>query len=71
MDWDWYIQATGVGRCKLLHLKWINKVLIYRMGNCIQYPVKNHNQKEYFKIMYICTQLSHFVVKQRLAQHCK
>ena len=32
-------------RCKLLHLEWINnKVLMY-----IQYPVINHNGKEYLK----------------------
>ena len=35
----------GVGRCKLLHLEWINKVLMYSTGTCIQYPVINHNGK--------------------------
>ena len=40
----------GVGRCKLLHLEWINnKVLLYSTGNYIQYPVINHNGKEYKK----------------------
>ena len=40
----------GVGRCKLLRLGWINnKVLIYSTGNYIQYPVTNHNGKEYKK----------------------
>ena len=30
----------GVGRCKLLHLEWINsKILMYGTGNYIQYPV--------------------------------
>ena len=62
----------GVGRCKLLHLEWINtKVLLYSTGNCIQYPVINHNGKEYLKRMYICVQLSHFAVQQRLTQRCK
>ena len=29
MDWEF-----GVGRCKLLHLEWINnKVLLYSTGN--------------------------------------
>ena len=43
MDWEF-----GVGRCKLLHLEWINnKVLMYSTGNYIQYPVINHNGKEY------------------------
>ena len=41
---------SGVGRCKLLHLEWINnKVLLYNKGNYIQYPVINHNGKEYLK----------------------
>ena len=45
MDWEF-----EVGRCKLLHLEWINnKVLIYSTGNYIQYPVINHNGKEYKK----------------------
>ena len=42
MDWEF-----GVGRYKLLHLGWINnKVLLYSIGNYIQYPVINHNGKE-------------------------
>ena len=48
MDWEF-----GVGRCKLLHLEWINnKVLLYRKlytGNYTQYLVINHNAKEYKK----------------------
>ena len=45
MDWEF-----GVGRYKLLHLGWINnKVLLYSIGNYIQYPVINCNGKEYFK----------------------
>ena len=45
MDWEF-----GVGRCKLLHLEWINnKVLIYNTENYTQYPVVNHNGKEYKK----------------------
>ena len=40
-DWE-----SGVGRCKLLHLEWINnKVLLYSTGNYIQYPVINHDGK--------------------------
>ena len=35
MDWE-----SGVGRCKLLHLEWINnKVLMYSTGTYIQHPV--------------------------------
>ena len=44
MEWE-----AGVSRCKLLHREWINnKVLLYSTGNNIQYPVINHNGKEYF-----------------------
>ena len=43
MDWEF-----GVGRCKLLHLEWINnKVLLYSTGNYVQSPEINHNEKEY------------------------
>ena len=45
MDWEF-----GISRCKLLYTGWINnKVLLYSKGNCIQYPVINHNGKEYKK----------------------
>ena len=45
MDWEF-----GISRCKLLHIEWINnKVLLYSTGNYIQYPVRNHNGKEYEK----------------------
>ena len=47
MEW-----AFGVGRCKLLHLEWINnKVLLYSTGNYVQYPVMNHSGKEYKKMI--------------------
>ena len=43
MDWEFQIR-----RCKLLCLGWINnKVLLYSTGNYIQYPVINHNGKEF------------------------
>ena len=42
-DWEF-----GISRCKLLCIGWINsKVLLYSTGNYIQYPVINHNGKEY------------------------
>ena len=45
MDWEF-----GISRCKLLYIGWINnKVLLYSTGNHIQYPVINHNGKEYEK----------------------
>ena len=44
MDWEF-----GVNRCKLLYTELINnKVLLYSTGN-YQYPVINHNGKEYKK----------------------
>ena len=43
---------------------------MYSTGNYIQYPVINHNGKEYKKKnAYTC--MSHFAVQQRLAQYCK
>ena len=49
MDWEF-----GISRCKLVYIGWINnKVLLYSTGNYIQYPVINHNRKEYEK-EYVC-----------------
>ena len=45
----------GVSSCKLLYMGWINKVLLNSTESCIQYPVINHNGKEYGKtFLYIC-----------------
>ena len=42
-DWE-----LGISRCKLVYIWWINsKVLLYSTGNYNQYPVINHNGKEY------------------------
>ena len=50
MDWE-----IGVSRCRLLHIEWINsKVLLYSTGNYIQYPMINHNGKEYEKEEPLC-----------------
>ena len=65
MDWE-----PVVAKCKWLHSKWINKVLMYSTGNCIQNSVINHNGKEYWKRMCIREHLSQVAVQQRLA-HCK
>jgi len=47
--------GAGVGRCKLLHLEWMNnKVLLESTGDYTQYPGTNHNRKEYFK-KNVCT----------------
>ena len=44
MEWE-----VGVSTCKLLYIliEWINKVLLYSTENNIQYPMINHNGKEY------------------------
>ena len=48
----------------LLYIGWINsKVLLYSTGNYIQYPVINHNGKEYFfKNVYMYITESLFVL---------
>ena len=49
MEWEF-----GISRCKLIYRGWINnKNLLYSPGNYIQYPVINHNGKEYLKRIYI------------------
>ena len=45
MEWE-----VGMSRCKLSYIEWIdNKVLLYSTENHIQYPMTNHNGKEYKK----------------------
>ena len=47
LDWE-----CGINRCKLEYVAWINnKVLLHSIGNYVQYPMENHNGKEY---VYIC-----------------
>ena len=44
--------ARGWGSQKrLLYVEWINKFLLYGTEDYIQYPVINHNRKEYLKRM--------------------
>ena len=41
-------REIGVSRYKLLYVEWINnKVLLYSTENYIQYPMINHNGKDY------------------------
>ena len=70
MEWE-----AGVSRCKLLYIGWINsKVLLCSTGNCIQYPMINHNGKEYKKRIYIhiyihthiYIKLNHSAIQQKL-----
>ena len=49
------VGEVGISRCKLLYIGWINnKFLLYSTGNHVQYPVINHDGKEYKEGMYIC-----------------
>ena len=50
-DWEF-----GISRGNLLHIGWINNhVLLQSTENYVQYPVVNHNGKEYEKeYVYIC-----------------
>ena len=61
LDWEF-----GISRCKVVYIEWINnKVLLYSTGNYIQYPVINHNGKEYEKeCIYIYMSLSHSAAQQ-------
>ena len=44
----------GISRCRLLYTGWINnEVLLYSTWNYIQYPVINHNRKEYEGSIYM------------------
>ena len=44
-------KGFGFSRYKLLYIEWINsKVLLYSTRDYIQYPVINHNGKEYICI---------------------
>ena len=62
MDWE-----SGVSRCRLLHIGWINKVLLYSTGNYIQCPVIKHNGKNMKKNVCVCVyKLNHFAVQQKL-----
>ena len=49
---DWEI---GISRYELICIGWINnKVLLYSMGNYIQYPIKTTMEKDIKKNIYIC-----------------
>ena len=48
-------QGMGMGRGKLLYTGWVNsKVLLHSTGSYIQYPMINHNGKEYLEGECIC-----------------
>ena len=45
-DWE-----VGISRCKLSYIEWINsKGLLHSTGDYIQYPLMNHNGKEYIYV---------------------
>ena len=43
-EMEWHL---GVSKWRLLHIEWINnEVLLYSIGNCIQYAVTSRNGKK-------------------------
>ena len=55
----------GISRCKLPYTECVNNKVLFNTGNYIEYPVINHNRKEYerecvcvyiyiYVIIYIC-----------------
>ena len=45
----WVNEEFGISKCKLLYIEQINKRYHYSMGNYIQYPIRNHNEKDYVR----------------------
>ena len=66
--------GVWVSRCKLLYIEWINKVLLYSIGNLVQYLVISHMGKPYIYIYthtHMCVTDSLCYIQQKLTQHCK
>ena len=42
MAWD-----SGISRCKLSYIQWINETPLYGTGDSVQYSVGNFNEKEH------------------------
>ena len=49
MDWE-----SGISRCRLLYIGWINKVLLYSTGNYIQCPVIKQYGQNMKKNVCVC-----------------
>ena len=55
--WGEKVWEFGISRYKPLYMGWIsNKILPNSTGNYIQYPMINHNGKEYEKIFLYITE---------------
>ena len=67
---DW---SVGIGICTLRYMEWVaNSELLYSTENSNQYSVIIYMEKESEKVsMRVYVQLNHFVVQQKLLQHCK
>ena len=61
----------GISRSRLLHTGWINSVLLYSAGNCIQYPVITIMEKDMKKNTYQCVCWDHFSVRRKSTQYGK
>ena len=46
--------GAGVSGRNLLYIGWINKVLLWSTGSCIQYSVINHMEKNMKENMCVC-----------------
>ena len=46
-----------------------NRVLLYSIVNNVQYPVINHNGKEYLKKMCVCV-VCVYILEKAMATHC-
>ena len=59
------------GQVRTMTSGWINTQSYCRARASTQYPVSNHNGKEYEKRIYIDSEPNQVVVQQKLIQHCK
>ena len=49
-EWGWMEWEFEMSRCQLLGIDWIsNRVQLHSIGNHSQYPMINHNGKDYEK----------------------
>ena len=68
MQWE-----VGIKSYKVLLIEWMDNVLLYSTRNYTQYPVRNHNGKEYLKKKKknICREFPGGPVVRRLCFHCQ
>ena len=63
LNWNWIENwEFSISRCKLLYIGWIKKVLLYSIGNYIQYPGINHDGKERENV-YVCVTVTSLYIR--------